>query len=1397
MNPIIELAITELAITELPAAEQLPACHKTIEKLLGDVLISDQYALRHLWQKIILRADKGQPFTKDAQQLLDKITASLKTVVLRKNSFSRIQYPESLPVAACRDQLAEAIQGHQVVIVAGETGSGKTTQIPKICAELGRGITGRIGHTQPRRLAARTVAARIADELEVPLGKAVGYHFRFNDNYDDSTRIKVMTDGILLAAIASDRYLRDYDTLIIDEAHERSLNIDFLLGYLKTLLPKRPDLKLIVTSATIDVERFANHFSGAPVIEIAGRSFPVDIEYLEDPSAFSDADSNTDKDQDKETHSASLADSGAAELNLRVRNALAQIEQNDSVGKRGGPRDVLIFLPGEREIRDLSQFLKRDESQFEILPLYARLSQKEQQRIFTLSRQSAARRRVVLATNVAETSVTVPGIGYVIDSGIARISRYSARSKLQRLPLEAISQASANQRAGRCGRLAPGVCYRLYTQEDFNSRPEFTEPELLRTNLAAVVLQMKALDIGDITRFPFMEQPDGRQIRSGLKTLEELGALNAQGKLTAIGNDLARLPIDPRLGRMLLAALQQQCIDDVLIIVSALAVQDPREMPADKRQAADQAHRRFWHKRSDFLAWINLWHYYEDRRTELSQNHLRKLCNKSYLSYPRMREWRDLHRQLLLAVKPLIKNKQSIKKHKDREWFKKEEGDNPVDLHQLVFSSADIEKIHRALLTGLASNIGLKEKKGEYQGARHLKFFLFPASSQFKPAPQWVMSAEIVETRKVYARAIAAIDPLWVIAAVPHLIKHEYSEPHWDVKRGQVMAFRSSTLYGLTLANRQAIAFDKIDRAAAREVFIQQALAAGNLFSKQKQFNQKLRKRALFWQHNCQLIADITLLEEKVRRRDLLVDEIVLAAFYQRHLPEGIVSRNGLEAWLERAGPDEQKKLFLQRDDVLLTTDGDNLVEQFPDTLHVAGQSFALRYCFKPGDNKDGVTAIIPLGALGALPVYPFDWLVPGMLRDKCIDMIKALPKAQRKRLVPVPSVVDSLLPKLKIAVSQAENHSLAQALAEQIAIYYSLTINPIEWRDQCEAVLDDYCRMRFEIHDKNGVTLHSGRVLSELISQCRQQLDVSINEYASDAFRQESLTQWDFGLLKASHDYEQDGVRLRGYPALIDAVDSVRLDLMATPAEALSASREGIVRLMMLAMKDKVRYLKKSSCKNALAILPFVHCGSREVLVDDLIKAAFAACCLNDFNSDLPATKEAFDQAVKEGGGNILSAALEIESLLYESLDYYQQIIEQLAKRRPHFAKQCDDIDAQLARLIYTGFLQRMGLQRLKHLPRYLHAVLLRLDRLSGSAAKDLELCEKLSSLEKPLQTLLYNYPEAMFSDKAVADFRWLLEELRVSLFAQQLKTPKPVSLQRVTKEWITINHNQYPMLS
>ncbi|MDG2472042.1 MAG: ATP-dependent RNA helicase HrpA [Pseudomonadales bacterium] len=1363
-----------------PLIDQSEAVFDRIEQCL----LQDRPALRSLWKKhqVLAKEQALETPSSGQKDFFTKLQGSIDVAEGRASLFQKIDYPQDLPVVQSRLSILKAIEQHQVVVVAGETGSGKTTQIPKLCAELGRGIVGRIGHTQPRRLAARTVAARIADELGVQLGTAVGYQFRFKDQFNSATRIKIMTDGILLAAINRDRLLLEYDTLIIDEAHERSLNIDFLLGYLKILLPKRPDLKLIITSATIDVERFSRHFDCAPVIEVTGRSYPVDIQYL---------NSEVSHASDQRKHSNTDNDSADfdGDLNQQIKDCLALIEQQCQGASLGGPRDVLVFLPGEREIRDLSQFLKSEQANIKLLPLYSRLSQKEQQRIFSVAKPSK-KRRVILATNVAETSVTVPGIGFVIDPGMARISRYSARSKLQRLPIEAISQASANQRAGRCGRIAAGTCYRLYSEADFNQRPEFTEPELLRTNLAAVVLQMKALKLGEIQRFPFLEQPDSRQVRSGIKTLEELGALNHKGQLSQVGQSLACLPIDPRLGRMLLAAFSQKCLPDLLVIVSALAVQDPREYPSDKRQAADMKHRRFWHSKSDFLSWINLWHYYDAKLAESKQNQLRKLCKRDFLSYPKMREWRDMHRQLLLAIKPLVAKQSSanVALHADRAWLV-----NAIDndAHQLNFDQRELETIHTALLTGLATNIGGREKKGEYRGVRNLRFFLFPASSQFKPAPRWVMSAEIVETRKVYARTLAAIDPLWVLKAVPQLINYEYNEPYWDVERGQVMAYRSSSLLGLKILSRQLVVFESIDAELSRQIFVQQALAECQLKP-----NVKLLALADFWRHNQLLIDQVKCLEEKTRRRDLLVDDLALADFYQRNLPEKINSRRALQMWLSKY-PKQQQSLFLQRSEVLLRSEFDTAISQFPDSLRVADLSVPLQYHFGPGDEKDGLTAIIPLAALAYLPIYPFDWLVPGMLRDKCIDLVKALPKVQRKRLVPVPSVVDNLLDKIDCEEKRKNNVSLTEALAEQINIYYSLSIDPMQWRITAGKSLDRFCLMRFEIHDKQGLCIKEGRDLAILIEQCRDQLDESVDRYASHGFRQKGLSRWDFGALSTSHEYQQDGMKLRGFPALIDDKESVSLDLLASPAEALTASREGVARLLMLGMADKIRYLKKQLIKDSRIILPYYRCGNQEELIDDIIKAAVVDACLDDFERSLPRNQSQFDNCIESGKGRLVSIAVATEALLLETLSHYQKIHLELGRLRKTFPLQCEDIDRQLRGLIYPGFLYATGVLRLQHLPRYMKGILIRLDKLGGSAKKDLELCENLSSLEQPLKNLLYKYPESIFSDVAVDNFRWLLEELRVSLFAQQLKTVQPVSLQRALKEWKKINHNKYPMTS
>lgn len=1392
--------------TPIFTVENLITSVNDVSGAIARSLIVDRFRLTQQYQSLIKRASGSKTNEKDAQKFIHRLNASLEKVAKRESSFSDISYPQALPISEHREVICAAIASHQVVVIAGETGSGKTTQIPKFCAELGRGIYGRIGHTQPRRLAARTVAARIAEELEVKLGEEVGYQFRFNEQVIDETRIKVMTDGILLAEIQKDRWLNQYDTLIIDEAHERSLNIDFLLGYLKMLLRKRSELKLIVTSATIDVARFSEFFDNAPIIEIAGRTFPVEINYAR---ATVD-DSATNKDENKlstlatrqENQAKSSVDELGVDLPSRICEVLATIHQQDPVGKNGGPRDVLIFLPGEREIRDVSRSIKNENQLYDVLPLYARLSQAEQQRIFDSNRRkSGTIRRIVLATNVAETSITVPGIGYVIDSGLARISRFSVRSKLQRLPIEAISRASANQRAGRCGRIAPGVCYRLYEEADFLQRPEFTEPELLRTNLASVILQMKSLNLGAIEQFPFLHKPDSRQISAGVKTLHDIGALDNENRLNQLGKSLASLPVDPRLGRMLLASINHHCVEEMLIIVSALAVQDPKEAPPDKQQAADQQHRRFYDIDSDFLSWINLWRYCETQREELSQNQWRKRCKKEFLSYLRLREWRDVHRQLRLAIKPLIQKKKDSQTQKAETKGAndaKRSDTQPQNKNEKAaecagdFSPKQREKIHRALITGLANNIGQKESKGEYRGARNLRFFLFPTSSVFKSSPNWVMAAEIVETKKVYARCNAKIDPLWVCKELPHLVKHQYSEPHWDSRRGQVMALRSTSLFGLVLVAKQKVAYDTIDHEVARRIFIQQALVAEQLNA-----SSGLLQLATFFTHNQGLLTEFKQLEEKLRRRDLLVDDEALYRFYHQRLDQSIVSRKRLQDWLTSAETEAINSLQLTQNDILLVSESPDSQAQLPDQLSLPECTLDLEYCFLPGAENDGVTAKIPLGVLNSVPLYAFDWLVPGMLRDKCIDLIKLLPKAQRKKLVPVPTVVDQLLARIDADAAQQQNIPLTHTLSEQIKIHHNTHIEPAEWRQNGEKTLDGYCRMRFEIIDSEGVGLHCGRSIPELQALCRDQLNQSIDAYADDGFRRQNLLDWSFGPLPERHQYEHDGAILQGFPVLVDKTDSVELDLLSNESDAIVTNRGGVVRLLMLAMKDKVRYLKKTSCRDAKKILPFVRIGSKEQLIDDLIKSAVIASCLDDFTRPLPRDQQQFEECIEHGASEVIAVANEIESQLTASLHYYHQICEQLQKRRPFFRLQSDDIDKQMAQLMPPGFLQLIGYRRLLHLPRYLQAIIVRLDRLNGGAELDTQLCEKLRSVEQPLESLLYKYPEAVYHDVAVADYRWLLEELRVSLFAQQLKTPVPVSLQRVVKAWKKINLNHYPLVN
>ncbi|NND69888.1 MAG: ATP-dependent RNA helicase HrpA, partial [Halioglobus sp.] len=843
----------------------------------------------------------------------------------KERELPAITYPADLPIAERREEIAAAIAGHQVVIVAGETGSGKTTQLPKICLELGRGTRGRIGHTQPRRLAARTVAGRIASELGTELGQLVGYQVRFHDQVSEDSAIKLMTDGILLAEIERDRNLQQYDTLIIDEAHERSLNIDFLLGYLKRLLPRRPDLKVIVTSATIDVVGFSRHFNDAPVVEVSGRSYPVETLY--EPPVAEDGE--------------------------RWSQVVRLVEDIES-GRYGPRGDVLVFLPGEREIRELALLLRRLAGP-EVLPLYARLGQAEQNRVFEGRGSSSL--RVVLATNVAETSLTVPGIRYVIDPGEARLSRYSYRSKLQRLPVEPVSQASADQRRGRCGRVGPGVCIRLYSEEDYLSRPEYTEPEIQRTNLAAVILQALQLRLGDIGEFPFLNPPDVRLVRDGFRLLTELGAVTEAGKLTSLGRRMSRLPVDPRLGRMILAGAELGCLAEILVIASALSVQDPRERPPEKRTQADQSHARFRHERSDFMAWLNLWRYFEEQRQALSQNKLRKLCQREFLSYRRMREWRDIHTQLTIACR-----QQKLQP--------------PAQLPP----EENYAAVHRALLSGLLGHIARHQEGREYQGARERKLQVFPGSSQASRKPKWIVAAEIVETSRVFAREVAAIEPRWVLDLEPAQLKRHYSEPHWRSRRGQVVALERTTLYGLTLAEKRPVHYGPLAPAESRELMIREGLIPGSY-----------HQHPAFLKHNRRLVRDIEDMESRSRRRDLLVDEQALFTFYDERLPEDIFTASRLAAWLKKNAGAE-KALYMSREDLLARDPGAALGGQFPDVLEWRDMRFRLSYAFEPGGVGDGVSVTVPVALLNRVPRYRFDWLVPGLLREKCIALVKALP---------------------------------------------------------------------------------------------------------------------------------------------------------------------------------------------------------------------------------------------------------------------------------------------------------------------------------------------------------------------------------------------------------------------
>ncbi|MBJ9915457.1 ATP-dependent RNA helicase HrpA [Burkholderia cenocepacia] len=1306
------------------------------------------------------------------------------------NPVPPITYPKSLPVSGKRDEIARAIADHQVVIVCGETGSGKTTQLPKICLDLGRGLgaggTGLIGHTQPRRLAASSTGRRIAEELGTPFGEVVGYKVRFTDNLAPGASVKLMTDGILLAETQTDPLLKAYDTLIIDEAHERSLNIDFLLGYLKEILPRRPDLKLIVTSATIDADRFARHFGTdarpAPVIEVSGRLYPVEMRYrpvAEDRPAVKNAEGTGGRDRVKT----------AREAERDLMDAIV-----DAVDElcREGPGDVLVFLPGEREIREAAEALRKHHPPHtEILPLFARLSAAAQDKVFKASNA----RRIVLATNVAETSLTVPGIRYVVDTGLARVKRYSYRNKVEQLQVESISQAAANQRAGRCGRVADGVCIRLYEESDYQARARFTDPEILRSSLASVILRMKSLHLTAIESFPFLEPPPGRAIADGYQLLNELGAVDDDNALTPLGRELARLPLDPRVGRMILAARDQQSLREVLIIASALSVQDPRDRPIEAQEQADQAHRRFADERSEFLQWLKIWAWFEEAVAHKKSNRqLIDACRQNFLSHLRLREWRDVHSQLLTVVR-------------EHGW-------------RLNEVEATYEQIHLALLTGLLGNLGMKaDDDPHYLGARGIKFYLWPGSALAKKAGRWVMAAELVETSRLYARCLAKIEPEWVEKIGAHLLKKSLSEPHWEKRPAQVSAFERATLYGLPIYHRRRVAFGKQDPARARELFIRGALVEG-------EFDTKLP----FFAHNRKLLADIEQLEHKSRRQDVLVDDELIYAYYDHAIPEGIHTGAAFERWyrdeVKKGGQaeDKQRLLYLSRDDLMRHEAAGVTTDLFPKRATMAGVEMALTYHFEPGTPRDGVTLAVPLFALNQVDARRCEWLVPGMLKEKVQLLLKSLPQKLRRHCVPLPEYAAGFVERM--GRERFGAGGLVEALIADVRGETQVAMKTADFKLE---TLPAHLFMNFKVIDEHGRQLAMGRNLAQLRQELGAQAQQQFQKIAAastiatggdaDAGHAlghasasaatpavaargakagkgaapqtavpaetgatalyENLTTWNFGKLPELLEIRRRGQTLYGYPALVDCGTHCDVEVFDSPEEAARIHRAGLRRLFALQLKEPIKFLEKNLPGLREMAMQYMSLGTQDELRDQLIDTALDRACLQD---PLPDDDASFHARRDEGRSRLNLLAQEIARLVGQILAEYAGLVKKLAQAKP-FAQAHADLQQQLAALVGKRFVIDTPYAQLAHFPRYLKGIALRIDKLKADPARDAKQSAELLPLAQQYQRAVSQ--RGGVADARLAEFRWLLEELRISLFAQELRTPMPVSVKRLHKVW------------
>jgi ATP-dependent helicase HrpA len=1255
----------------------------------------------------------------------------------RRSRVPEIRYPEQLPVSQKKDVIAEAVRDHQVVIVAGETGSGKTTQIPKICLELGRGVRGMIGHTQPRRIAARTVAERVAEELDTPLGEAVGWKVRFTDQVNpDATFIKLMTDGILLAEIQTDRELRAYDTIIIDEAHERSLNIDFLLGYLAQLLPRRPDLKVVITSATIDPERFSRHFGDAPIIEVSGRTYPVEVRYR--PLLEEDSD---DADRDQIT---AITDA--------VEELMAE-----------GPGDVLVFLSGEREIRDTADALtKKNYRSTEVLPLYARLSHAEQHRVF----QPHTGRRIVLATNVAETSLTVPGIKYVIDPGFARISRYSHRTKVQRLPIEAISQASANQRKGRCGRTSDGICIRLYSEDDFLSRPEFTDAEILRTNLASVILQMTAAGLGDIEKFPFIDPPDHRNIRDGVQLLQELGALDPAQKdprkrLTDTGRKLAQLPVDPRLARMVLEADRNGCAREVMVIAAALSIQDPRERPADKQTQADQQHARFRDETSDFLAYLNLWRYVREQQKERGSSSFRRMCKQEYLNFLRIREWQDIYAQLRTVAKQL--------------GIHVNEDDAPAD------------RIHISLLAGLLSHIGMKDVKeskdsgpgarkdggrNEYLGARNAKFAIFPGSALFKKPPRFVMSAELVETSRLWARVNARIEPEWIEPLAQHLLKRTYSEPHWEKDQAAVMAYEKVTLYGVPVVAQRKVNYGRIDPEISRELFIRNALVEGDWRTHHK-----------FFADNRKLLTEVEELEHRARRRDILVDDETLFDFYDRRIPEHVVSGAHFDSWWKHKRHEQPDFLDFEREMLINERAGEVTKDDYPDSWRQGRLKFPVTYQFEPGADADGVTVHIPLQVLNQVTDEGFDWQIPGLREELVTELIRSLPKPIRRNYVPAPNYAKAFLERA-VPLQEPLTVTMARELKRMVGV-------PFEADDFDWDKVPDHLKITFRIVDERRRKLAEDKDLETLRLKLRPKARKALSQAAAasaerqggEALERTGLTDWTMGSLTRVFETRRAGQPVKAYPALVDDGDTVSVRLFDTEAEQAQAMWRGTRRLILrnIPVNPAKFASEKLTNQQKLGLSANPH-GSIQALFDDCAMAA-ADRLIADFGG--PAwDEESYRKLYDKVRAEIVDTTVRTVGQVQQVLAAWQSCERRLkAVRSPALLPNLQDVRRQLDGLVKPGFVTEVGLRRLPDLMRYLVAADRRLQQMPTNVQRDTTRMAKVHEMQDEYAWLLEQMPQGRPVPQQVLDIRWMIEELRVSYFAHALGTAYPVSDKRIVK--------------